>query len=118
MAPFYLVPNPRNTHLVAIVLLIRVSSPGPAFYGHRRIGTEGKPFRCWKFRTMYPQAERLLNEYLRSNPHLRAEWEQNQKLRDDPRDTRRTATGPLVGSPTGTATAVLRAATGPGGRPL
>ena len=74
--------------LVAIVLMIRVSSPGPAFYGHRRIGTEGEPFHCWKFRTMYPQAERLLNEYLQSNPHLRAEWEQNQKLRDDPRVTR------------------------------
>jgi len=37
---------------------------------------------------MYPQAERMLDEYLRSNPHLRAEWEQNQKLRDDPRVTR------------------------------
>jgi lipopolysaccharide/colanic/teichoic acid biosynthesis glycosyltransferase len=37
---------------------------------------------------MHPHAEQVLEEYLRTNPYLRAEWEQNQKLRDDPRVTR------------------------------
>ncbi len=74
--------------LLAICILIRLDSPGPAFYGHWRLGAEGKPFRCWKFRTMRPKAEQILEEYLRTNLHLRAEWEQNQKLRDDPRVTR------------------------------
>ena len=37
---------------------------------------------------MHVDAERLLDKYLQGNPILRAEWEQNQKLRDDPRVTR------------------------------
>ena len=74
--------------LAAIILLIKLDSPGPAFYGHQRIGVGGKHFRCWKFRTMRRDAERLLEECFRGNPHLRAEWETNQKLRDDPRVTR------------------------------
>ncbi len=71
--------------LAAIVILIKLDSPGPVFYGHQRLGSGEKRFRCWKFRTMHLDAERLLDEYLQSNPHLRAEWEQNQKLRSDPR---------------------------------
>jgi Undecaprenyl-phosphate galactose phosphotransferase WbaP len=73
---------------VALVVAIKLDSPGPAFYGHRRIGVEGNHFCCWKFRTMQFEAERLLENHLRVNPHLRAEWEANQKLRDDPRVTR------------------------------
>jgi Undecaprenyl-phosphate galactose phosphotransferase WbaP len=74
--------------LIAIAVLIKLDSPGPAVYGHRRVGAGGKHFRCWKFRTMYTNAEQLLDEYLQGNPHLRAEWEQTFKLRDDPRVTR------------------------------
>ncbi len=37
---------------------------------------------------MHTNAEQLLDEFLQSNPDLRAEWEQNFKLRDDPRVTR------------------------------
>ena len=37
---------------------------------------------------MQPRAEQLLENYLRDNPNLRAEWEHTQKLRDDPRITR------------------------------
>ena len=74
--------------LLALVILVKLDSPGPAFYGHRRLGAGGKHFRCWKFRTMHTNAEQLLDEYLQGNPHLRAEWEQNFKLRHDPRVTR------------------------------
>jgi Undecaprenyl-phosphate galactose phosphotransferase WbaP len=72
----------------AIAVLIKLDSPGPAFYAHRRVGAAGEHFLCWKFRTMYVDSERLLEKYLQDNPFLRAEWEQNQKLRDDPRVTR------------------------------
>jgi Undecaprenyl-phosphate galactose phosphotransferase WbaP len=72
----------------AIAVVIKLDSPGPAFYGHRRLGAAGEHFLCWKFRTMYVDAEGLLDKHLQSNPILRAEWEQNQKLRDDPRVTR------------------------------
>lgn len=74
--------------LIAIVILIKLESPGPVFYGHRRVGAAGKHFRCWKFRTMYTNAEQLLDQFLQGNPHLRAEWEQTFKLRNDPRVTR------------------------------
>ena len=74
--------------LIALAILIKVDSPGPVFYGHRRLGAGGKHFRCWKFRTMYTNAEELLDEFMQGNPHLRAEWELTFKLRDDPRVTR------------------------------
>jgi len=74
--------------LLAIAVSIKLDSSGPAFYGHQRVGADGEHFSCWKFRTMHVNAERLLDEYLQDNPILQAEWEQNQKLRDDPRVTR------------------------------
>ena len=74
--------------LLTIALLIKLDSPGSAVYGHRRVGAGGKHFRCWKFRTMYTNAEQLLDECLQGNPDLRAEWEQTFKLHEDPRVTR------------------------------
>jgi len=38
--------------ILLIALVIRLDSPGPVFYHHRRIGKEGKPFNLYKFRTM------------------------------------------------------------------
>jgi Undecaprenyl-phosphate galactose phosphotransferase WbaP len=74
--------------LIAIAVLVKLDSPGQAFYGHRRLGAKDRHFLCWKFRTMHIDAERLLDEHLQSNPELQAEWEQNHKLRSDPRVTR------------------------------
>ena len=73
--------------LFALVLWIRLDSPGPAIYGQQRVGTGGRTFRCWKFRTMCLDAEKALNEHLQNDPTLQAEWEHDQKLRDDPRVT-------------------------------
>jgi Undecaprenyl-phosphate galactose phosphotransferase WbaP len=74
--------------LLAIIISIKLDSPGPVFYGHQRLGAHNKTFRCWKFRTMYADAESMLTDWLRNDPELRAEWEQNHKLRNDPRVTR------------------------------
>ena len=74
--------------LLAMAIAIKLDSPGPVFYGHRRLGSGHKHFRCWKFRTMHRDAEKLLDECLQGNPLLQAEWEQTHKLRDDPRVTR------------------------------
>ena len=74
--------------ILLIVLAIRLDSPGAAIYAHRRLGADDRHFPCLKFRTMYTDAERFLDEYLQNNPRLRAEWEKDQKLRDDPRITR------------------------------
>jgi exopolysaccharide production protein ExoY len=64
-----------------------LTSPGPALFGHRRIGFQGKTFRCFKFRTMVIGGEEVLREYLASHPEANAEWEANRKLRFDPRVT-------------------------------
>jgi Undecaprenyl-phosphate galactose phosphotransferase WbaP len=74
--------------LLIIAALIKLDSPGPVLFGHRRLGARDKHFLCWKFRTMHEDAERVLNEHLQRHPDLQAEWEKNHKLRDDPRITR------------------------------
>lgn len=69
-------------------LLIRLDSPGSVFFAHSRIGFSARRFRAWKFRSMVQDADRLLQEYLQQHPELREEWEQDQKLKNDPRVTR------------------------------
>lgn len=60
---------------------------GPAIFAHQRVGQSGKPFPCFKFRTMRVDAERQLRELLASDPAAREEWEREFKLRNDPRIT-------------------------------
>lgn len=72
-----------------IGLIVKLDSPGPVFYRCTRIGRRGREFTCWKFRTMYPDNDTILENYLRANPSARREWERYAKLRDhDPRVTR------------------------------
>jgi Undecaprenyl-phosphate galactose phosphotransferase WbaP len=70
-----------------IALIIKCTTKGPAFYGHNRIGKNGKLLKTWKFRTMVADADKRLQEILDSNPDARREWEENQKLENDPRIT-------------------------------
>jgi exopolysaccharide production protein ExoY len=60
---------------------------GPATFAHYRVGSRGRVFRCFKFRTMCVDAERKLREVLDSDPALRDEWERTFKLVNDPRVT-------------------------------
>jgi undecaprenyl-phosphate galactose phosphotransferase len=71
-----------------IALLIRTGSRGPAIFSQERIGRNGRRFKCYKFRTMYTDAEERFNTFLRSNPDARNEWKNHWKLRDDPRTTK------------------------------
>jgi Undecaprenyl-phosphate galactose phosphotransferase WbaP len=70
-----------------LYLSVIATSAGSAFYGQRRIGCDGRVFTAWKFRTMHPNADGVLDEYLAANPEMRLEWERDQKLRKDPRVT-------------------------------
>lgn len=65
--------------------LVKMNSPGPAFYGQIREGLNGRQIRVWKLRTMVPNAEAKLQDYLRQNPQAKAEWDRYMKLKDDPR---------------------------------
>lgn len=69
-----------------LAILIRRTG-GTAFFGHTRIGRDGKPFKCLKFRSMRPDADKVLAELLARDPVARAEWEKDFKLKDDPRIT-------------------------------
>jgi undecaprenyl-phosphate galactose phosphotransferase len=72
-----------------LYIAFQVSRSGrPVFFGHTRIGQHDKPFKCYKFRTMAPNAEVLLADLLARDPQARAEWERDFKLKNDPRITR------------------------------
>ncbi|MDR3623901.1 MAG: sugar transferase [Chlamydiales bacterium] len=70
-----------------IALIIISTSQGPIFYGHKRIGRGGRIFKCYKFRTMYKDADSRLNDLLTNHPSLKQEWEKTHKLKSDPRIT-------------------------------
>jgi lipopolysaccharide/colanic/teichoic acid biosynthesis glycosyltransferase len=70
-----------------LVILIAISSPGPIFYVQERVGRNYKPFGCIKFRTMVENADELLLDIMEKSPHLREEFEDNFKLKQDPRLT-------------------------------
>lgn len=75
--------------LLLIAILIKLDSPGPALYVAPRLGKGGSTFPCYKFRTMYLNADEILKSYLEKNPEAREEWERFAKLRGhDPRLTR------------------------------
>ena len=70
-----------------MALLIRRDG-GPAIFAHKRVGQSGQEFACFKFRTMRVDAEEQLRLLLASDPAVRAKWEREFKLRNDPRITR------------------------------
>ncbi|WP_169732771.1 undecaprenyl-phosphate galactose phosphotransferase WbaP [Azospirillum halopraeferens] len=72
----------------AVLSVLIARDGGPVLYGHTRIGSNGRPFRCLKFRTMVPDAEAVLARVLDADPERRREWEADHKLRGDPRVTR------------------------------
>lgn len=73
--------------LLCVSVMVWITSPGPIFYGHERVGLDGRVFRCWKFRSMMVNADRALAQHLASSPAARKEWAETRKLRDDPRIT-------------------------------
>ena len=57
------------------------------FYSHERIGKNGKPFKLYKFRSMVPDADKILEEMLK-DPEVEKEYKKNMKLKNDPRITK------------------------------
>ena len=98
---FYSDAGKRMFDVILALLLLPVFAPvililwslvrrdgGPGFFGHTRVGQHGKPFKCWKIRSMVVDAENRLLTYLEANPIAAAEWECDHKLTDDPRINR------------------------------
>ncbi len=80
--PLFLLSVPVLTFFGVWIMLV---SPGNPFFCQVREGRGGKRFKVWKLRTMYPNADRLLHEYLAENPSAREEWNAFFKLKNDPR---------------------------------
>ncbi|MFL4472276.1 sugar transferase [Tateyamaria armeniaca] len=78
---------PLLVPVIAILWLIARRDGGPGFYGHERVGRDGVTFKCWKVRSMVHDAEVRLDNLLKRDPAARQEWENNQKLSNDPRIT-------------------------------
>jgi len=69
---------------LVIAVLIKRDSPGPVFYRRRVLGLGGTTFDALKFRTMVVNADEVLERY----PELKRQFEDNYKLKEDPRVTR------------------------------
>lgn len=83
-----LVLMPVAAPLIAVLWgMVRLDG-GPGFFGHVRVGKQGRRFRCWKLRSMAPDADLLLQRLLADDPDAAAEWAATFKLQNDPRVTR------------------------------
>jgi exopolysaccharide biosynthesis polyprenyl glycosylphosphotransferase len=71
--------------MLTLAVMVRLDSPGPAFFKQRRVGIGGREFTCWKFRSMYTDAEARLA----SLSHLNERSDGLLfKMRRDPRVTK------------------------------
>ena len=68
-----------------LAIIIKLDSKGPVFFAHTRYGKDGKKFKMYKFRTMYENAQDMINDF---TPEQMKEWKENFKLQDDPRITK------------------------------
>jgi exopolysaccharide production protein ExoY len=75
-----------------VALLVRIESGGPAIFGHKRLGLNGRSFRCYKFRSMHRDAE----QRLRSDPALYAAYVANNFKVPEAHDPRLTRVGRLL----------------------
>jgi len=72
---------------IIVALMIARNDSKPILFAHYRVGKNGQLFPCFKFRTMYIEAEKMLAELLLKDPEARVQWQRDQKLANDPRIT-------------------------------
>lgn len=71
-----------------IGIMIKMDSKGKVIFKQKRIGKNGEPIYIYKFRTMIPNAEEVLEKMLKENPDIYKEYTTNKKLKNDPRVTK------------------------------
>lgn len=84
---FVILAAPIALPLVAVLALILAVTGGSPFYLQDRVGRGGRTFRMIKLRSMVRNADDLLEAHLAANPDARREWDEKQKLTNDPRIT-------------------------------
>lgn len=71
--------------MLIAAILVYVDDPGKVFYGHVRIGKNGKPFKMWKFRSMYMNADKMIDLL---TPEQAKQYYTEFKIDNDPRITK------------------------------
>ncbi|MEM8652144.1 MAG: sugar transferase [Pseudomonadota bacterium] len=84
---FVILTAPLSLMLVPIMAILIMRTGAKPFFFQERVGEGGKTFRIIKMQTMVPNAGELLATHLANNPRAQVEWEQDQKLKNDPRIT-------------------------------
>ena len=79
--------------LIPITIIIKLLTVltgdfNPIFFSQKRIGKDGKEFNFYKFRSMVPNADKILFEMLEKDPKMAKEYKENKKLKNDPRITK------------------------------
>ena len=82
--PVFLISLPV---IAVIAVFIKFGSKGPVFWVQDRIGIDGKPFKCIKFRSMFVNGDAILAKALKKDKKRNAEWKKYFKLKNDPRVT-------------------------------
>ena len=72
-----------------IAAVVKINEPGESvFFKQKRIGRFGKPFSCYKFRSMHKNWRKILNDYLEQNPAEAEHFAKFHKYEFDPRITK------------------------------
>lgn len=71
--------------LFVAALIVKLTDAGPVLYGHTRVGLNGREFRCFKFRSMVPNADAIKADLSELNSHSDS---RTFKVPNDPRVTR------------------------------
>lgn len=82
-----LLASPVVIPLILLLALLVMLDGGKPFYAQTRVGRGGRTYRMWKLRSMVADADDRLQAWLDASSEARAEWDQTQKLRHDPRVT-------------------------------
>ena len=75
--------------VAVIAAVIKLNEPGESiFFKQKRIGRFGKPFSCYKFRSMHKNWRKILDDYLAQNPAEAEHFAKFHKYEFDPRITK------------------------------
>ena len=83
-----LISAPITVPVIAVSAVALWLESGLPFYRQDRMRETGETYRILKLRTMVRHADKVFAELLASDPALKREWDQTQKLKTDPRITR------------------------------
>jgi putative undecaprenyl-phosphate galactose phosphotransferase len=75
--------------VAVIAAVVKIDEPGESiFFKQKRIGRFGKPFSCYKFRSMHKNWRKILDDYLAQNPAEAEHFAKFHKYEFDPRITK------------------------------